>query len=111
MWKNDWESRLYVVKRRNAEEYHCGSYSSATPKLYMLGYAKSACKGLNRGWDRRETYTSLADLKAKKSSFKPRMSDFDSWCEKLYEHYLANEEKGPWVVAVVQFTASEYVES
>lgn len=82
MWVNDGENKLYFVKRKNVEEYHTGSFSYATPKLYMLGHAKAQCKRMNK---REAAWLEGAEEKAKR-------------------HY---EEKGEWIVAEIQMTVSD----
>ena len=116
MWTNDGTTPLFVVKRKNAEEYHTGSYSSATPKLYKLGNAKAACKELNgmfnRSWTDKwnDTPQTFEEYELKYAPQRAYYTDFDTWIKDDYEMYLKNHAKGPWIIALVQMAATEYLE-
>lgn len=116
MWKNDGSTPLFVVKRKNAEEYHTGSYSSATPKLYKIGNAKAVCKELNGAYDHswRPTWEDIPktfeEFEDKYKAQRPYYTDFDTWIKDQYEFYLEDHAKGPWIIALVQMAATEYLE-
>lgn len=101
--------QLYVVKRQNAEEYESGHSSSIGPKLYLIGNAKSVAKKNNRWLEGRMTEEEIE--KYLDEYYGPGTYHYEWFMKnggpsKLEEQkelsrkrYLAEIEKGPWIVA------------
>lgn len=111
-WVNDFEKPLFCVKRKYAEEYHTGSHSYVMPKMYKIGNAKSVCKKQNEylAWHQNEDGSpySFSEWKDKNTWYSSRLTE--EQVVETYNSYLKEHAKGPWVVAIVQFTSSEYEE-
>lgn len=108
MYRNNGKQPLYVVKRRDREIYHCGSFSNATPKLYWIGHAKTACKKLNVALERYKVgHTPAVSFEDWRSVNKFRMDMEDRAARIAYNEYLDYWEGGPWIVAEMQLVATE----
>lgn len=111
MWKNDGKVELFVVKRKGIEVYHTGGYRTGNqPQLYKIGHAKSAVKQLNKqdAWSNKNEMLSFDDWLASHPHWASKPEELDRFYE-YYETYKQQWEN-PWVVAVVQFSSTEYEE-
>ena len=93
------QKRLYVIKRANAEMYHTGYYSSATPKLYYEAWGKPVVDRMNK-W-REQELSKPIDMSWMQRYPKYTPEDIEAQ-RKLFETYrLQNIANGPWVLLPV----------
>lgn len=117
MWTNDGSDPLFVVRKRKSETYYTGGYRTGSkPQMYSKGPAKAACNRLNK--DHKRYYDHLVLTGTIQLSKEEWVSTNSYWSKqseaeqnRAYENYSDQFlPEGPWIVAIVQMSATEYSE-